>query len=83
MIRTSHLETIPEMVLEACWARVDRLYRGTSLIRNSTPLGPYSKTVPRALRWSYEGGLSLMSEVPLQPPETGPWPKTLKNLGEP
>jgi hypothetical protein len=26
--------------------------RGTSLIRNSTPLGPYSRTMPRALRWS-------------------------------
>ena len=27
-------------------------YRGTSLIRNSAPLGPYSRTMPRALRWS-------------------------------
>ena len=27
-------------------------YRGTSLIRNSAPLGPYSRTLPRALRWS-------------------------------
>jgi hypothetical protein len=27
-------------------------YRGTSLIRNSAPLGPYSKAVPRALWWS-------------------------------
>ena len=26
-------------------------YRGTSLIRNSAPLGPYSRTMPRALRW--------------------------------
>ena len=24
-------------------------YRGTSLIRNSAPLGPYSRTMPRAL----------------------------------
>ena len=23
-------------------------YRGTSLIRNSAPLGPYSRTIPRA-----------------------------------
>ena len=32
------------------------LYRGTSLIRNSGPLGPYSRTLPRALWWSYRGG---------------------------
>ena len=24
-------------------------YRGTSLVRNSLPLGPYSRTMPRAL----------------------------------
>jgi len=28
------------------------LYRGTSLIRNSAPLGPYSRAMPRALWWS-------------------------------
>ena len=27
-------------------------YRGTSLIRNSAPLGPYSRNMPRALWWS-------------------------------
>ena len=27
-------------------------HRGTSLIRNSAPSGPYSRTVPRALWWS-------------------------------
>ena len=26
-------------------------YRGTSLIRNSALLGPYSRTVPKALWW--------------------------------
>ena len=30
-------------------------YRGTSLIRKNTPLGPYSKTMPRAV-WSPGGG---------------------------
>ena len=30
--------------------------RGTSLMRNSAPLGPYSRTMPRAPRWSYGGG---------------------------
>ena len=33
-----------------------REYRGTSLIRKCFPLGPYSRTVPRALWWSYGGG---------------------------
>jgi len=27
-------------------------YRSTSLIRNSTLLGPYSRALPTALRWS-------------------------------
>ena len=27
-------------------------YRGTSLIRNRAPPGPYSRTMPRALWWS-------------------------------
>jgi hypothetical protein len=35
---------------------IDATYRGTSLIRNSAPLGPYSRTMPRALWWSYGGG---------------------------
>ena len=26
-----------------------QIYRGNSLIRNSAPLGPYSRTMPRAL----------------------------------
>ena len=41
------------------------MYRGTSLIRNHFPLGPYSRIMPRALWWPYGGGLVLMSEVPL------------------
>ena len=40
-----------------------RLYRGTSLIRNSLLLGPYSRTVPRALWGSWGGGLCLISEA--------------------
>ena len=38
----------------------------TSLLRNCTPLGVYSRTMPRDLRWPYGGGLFLVSEVPLQ-----------------
>ena len=30
-------------------------YRGTSLIRNSTPLGPYSRPMPRVLGGSAGG----------------------------
>jgi len=40
-------------------------YRGTSLIRNCLPLGPYSRTMPRALWGPYEGVRFLMAEVPL------------------
>jgi len=40
-------------------------YRGTSRIRNSAPLGPYSRSMSRALWWSLGGWLFLMSEVPL------------------
>ena len=41
--------------------------RGTSPIRNSAPLGPYSRTMPGA-PWKPQGGrLFLMSEVPLHP----------------
>ena len=30
---------------------VFRVYRGTLLIRKRLPLGPYSRTMPRALWW--------------------------------
>ena len=39
-------------------------YMGPSLIRNRHPVGPYSRTMPRALWWSWGGGMFLMSEVP-------------------
>ena len=59
------------------------LYRGTSLIRNTptslirnTPLlGPYSRTMPRALWWSLEGGLFILSEVTSRPPWTCSTPR--------
>ena len=40
-------------------------YRGTSLIRNCAPLGPYSRTMPRVLGGSLGGGRFLMSQIPL------------------
>ena len=39
-------------------------YRGNSLIRTPPTVGPYDRNMPRALRWSFWGGLFLMSEVP-------------------
>jgi len=36
--------------------------RGTSLIKNSAHLGPYSRTMPRALWWPQGGGLFLCLE---------------------
>ena len=38
------------------WEGGLRVYRGTSLIRKRAPLGPYSGTMQRALRWSQRGG---------------------------
>ena len=60
-----------EVPLYRCWAsaalpaRQRKPYRGTSPIRNSAPLGPYSRTIPRTLWKPWGGGLFLMSEVPL------------------
>ena len=49
-------------------ATSQRPYRGTSPIRNRPPLGSYSRTMPRALRWSQGGGGFLISEVLRYPP---------------
>ena len=43
----------------------------TSLMINRIPLGPYSRTMHRALGWSLGGGVFLMSEVPLSCPCIG------------
>ena len=40
-------------------------YMRISLVRNCLLLGPCSRTIPRALWWSWGGGLFLMSDVPL------------------
>jgi len=40
-------------------------YRGTSLIRKRSPLGPYRRAIPRVLGGSEGGGRFLMGEVPL------------------
>ena len=50
---------------EAFAQKVRLRCRGTSLIRNTPPLGSYSKTLPRALWWPKGGMLLFMSGVPL------------------
>ena len=39
--------------------------RGTSLIRNRDPVGPYSRTMPTLLWWRYGGRRFLISKVTL------------------
>ena len=41
---------------------IEPRYRGASLIRNSEAIGPYSRTMPSALRCPYGGGLFLVRE---------------------
>ena len=50
---TRHLavEEAPLLGVEPLSAARNVMYRGTSLIRNSAPLGPYSSNMPRALWW--------------------------------
>ena len=43
-------------------------YRGTSLTRKRLPVGPYSRTVPRALRWSWGVGVFLWARYPCTTP---------------
>ena len=64
-----------EVVLEGHTRRSGRLgvvaagrYRGTSLIRSRLTLGPFSRPLSGALRWSYGRRRFLMSEVTLQRP---------------
>ena len=42
------------------------LYRGTSLIRNSAPLGFYSRTMPRVLWQSCGVGTLLLAQSPVR-----------------
>ena len=45
----------------------DPVPQGSSLIRNNSFLGPYSRTISRAVWWPYGGGVFLTSEVSLHP----------------
>ena len=53
-----------EQALQVCRAENVRsdLYRATSLIQNCHSLGPYSRHIRRALRWSQGGGGALSYE---------------------
>jgi hypothetical protein len=55
-----------------------KLYRGSSLIRPPSPLGPYSRNTARVLRGSSGGGRFLMGEVPLLNLKPNLTPKTRK-----
>ena len=55
----------PEVSYERGTPVGSRVYRGTSLIRKRTPLGPYPRPMPRVLGRSWGGGDFLMGEVPL------------------
>ena len=62
------LEFPKEIVEDALFhRRACSPHRGTSLRRSTPLLGPYSRTIPRVLRWSQGEGWFLMSEVPLCP----------------
>ena len=39
------------------------IYRGTLLTRNIPLLGPYSRTIPRVLRWSQGGGAMNVTSI--------------------
>ena len=56
-------------------------YRGTSLMRNSAPLGPCSRTMHMVIWWFQGVGLFLMSEVPLY--NLHPTPHTLHLTANP
>ena len=42
------------------------VYKGASILRKSTPLGPYCRPMPRVLGGSCGGGRVRVGEVPLQ-----------------
>ena len=67
-IASPHLNRLNRFALRTGagrWIGCIAVYRGTSLIRNQSPLGPYSRNMTLALSWSNGGVLFLMSEVPL------------------
>jgi hypothetical protein len=70
--REGDKKRVPEKRDTACHSK----YRGTSLIRKRTPLGPDRRPMPWVLGGSWGGGRFLMGEVPQYAlkflPEAGP-----------
>ena len=59
-------EIAPSAMQSACPALTEGgQHRGTSLIRNRHPAGPYRRPMPRALGVSWGDGRFLTSELPL------------------
>jgi hypothetical protein len=58
-----------QLGVATCW--------GTSLIRKHHPIGPYSKPMPRALGWSWEGGGFLWARYPCTPASSPSQSQTL------
>ena len=54
-------------------------YRGTSLIRTSPPVGPYSSPVPRDLWWSYGGWVFLTDPIHAIAKDVPPVPLHTRN----
>ena len=53
----------PRLMQASCPPSCSR-FRGTSVIRNSAPLGRYSRTMPRALWWSQGGSCFSCARCP-------------------
>ena len=49
---SNNLDNLPGADLTGSYARLIDVYKVTSLIRNSAPLGPYSRKTSGALWWS-------------------------------
>jgi len=55
----------PEIRAKRTMAAAERILQGYLAHKKLPPLGPYSRTMPRALWWPRGGGQFLMSGVPL------------------
>ena len=57
-----HRRRLPRIQIRLCYLTQ---YMGASLIRNSAPPRPYSRTMPRALWWSRRGAVSYERGTPV------------------
>jgi hypothetical protein len=61
----SNATSVPCRVDAGVLARAPLGYKGTLLVRNRHPVGPYSRSMLRLLWRSWGGGRFLMNEVPM------------------